>query len=556
MKKIFLISLIFLFYSCAVIEAPSGGPRDTTPPDIISYYPKNYTTNFYEKSLEIEFDKYMNKSSIIQNLTISPKIKYDFSWTGKTLKIKLQEDLQLNMTYVVKLKPEFSDFKGNKPEKALTFIFATGDKIDSGRVSGRLIDIKPEEKYIFAWRHKDSYLDISYPPDYSVSLGSTGEFELIGLKKGLYRIVAVDDKLKDEVYNSGIDGFGAAQYDVEVYDESSPYITLKIGPPFDRSGVSLNTAFPVAENMLQINLSEEVYIDSIDIENFILSDSLTGDNIEINHFFAAEEIQSKKLYAITKILDTLKTYKFEIKNLTDTIGNLQTDSLSSYYFGGIPKKFTNKLNLLTNKLDGYIKKNELKFLFSHPIKELQDSAITLLDKKDSVFLDLDFKIKSNRLFVNIEPKKDESELLLNINLAKIIDFKEELGIDSIFSFNFKHSRKKSESKISGSIVDSTNCAGKILILLKQGNNIIDKLFADDSGSFIFNNVEEGTYNLEIICDENENMKYDYGNDDPFYHSEFFFLYDKDLKVKKDWEVEDVIIILKQYLVKDEEEIKN
>jgi hypothetical protein len=553
MKKIFLISLIFIFYSCAVIEAPSGGPRDTTPPNVVSYYPENFAINFYEKKLEIEFDKYMNKSSVIQSLSISPKINYDFSWNGKTLSIKFKENLQVNMTYVVKLKPEYSDFRGNKPEQALTFIFATGNKIDSGRVSGKLTDLKPEGKSIFAWRHKDSFLDISNPPDYTVSLGTSGEFELIGLKKGLYRIVAIDDKMKNELYESGIDGFGAAQFDVEVYDEGNPLINLKIGPPFDRTGVSLINAFPTAQNMFQINLSEEIYIDSITTNNFILSDSITGENIQILNVFAVEESKSKKLFAITQILDTLKTYKFQIKELRDTIDNLQVDSLSTAFFGGMPKKFTNKINLLTNKLEPSIKKNDLKFIFSHPIKELLDSAIVIMDKADSVLIENEFTINNNRLNLKLKPKKEESDLILKLDLSKIIDFKKDSGLDSIFTFSFKHSIKKSESKIKGNIIDSTNCEGNKLILLKQGLKIIDKVNADERGAFVFLNVEEGNYNLEIICDENQNMEYDFGNDDPFLHSEFFFIYDKDLKLKKDWDIDDVIIILKQKLI--EENIK-
>jgi len=552
MKKLLLILLIYLMYSCAVMEAPSGGPKDTTPPTISEYYPKNYTTNYNDDYLSIQFDKYMNKSSVIENFSISPKLKYDFYWSGKKLKIKFDEEMEPDVTYVVKLKANYSDYKGNKPEDALTFIFTKGSKIDSGRVSGKLIDAKPEGKSIFAWRDKDTPIDIATEPDYTVSLGSSGEFELIGLKKGLYRIVAVDDKMKNEMYESGIDGFGAAQFDVEVFDEINPYINLKIAPPFDRKGVSLVNAFPIANNVLQIGLSEDVYLDSINLDNFKLMDSVSNNNIEIKSIFSVDEIQSKKLFAITENLDTNKIFKFEINNIKDTLGNNQNDSLTFSFFGGISKEFKNKLNLMPKKIDSKIKDNKLNFIFSHSIAEVKDSAITIINKKDSNNLEFNYKINFNKLNITFICQKDEEDLILKINLNKIIDFKNESGIDSIFTYNFKYLKNKSESKIIGNVVDSTNCVGDILLILTQNNKLIDKQKLNSDGGFTFSNLEEGNYQLEIICDENQNNKYDFGNDIPFFHSEFFYIYDKELKVKENWDINDVKIILKQ---KNEYELK-
>lgn len=552
MKKLLLILLIYFMYSCAVMEAPSGGPKDTTPPTISEYYPKNYTTNYNDDYLSIQFDKYMNKSSVIENISISPKLKYDFSWSGKRLKLKFEEELQSDITYVVKLKAGYSDYKGNKPENALTIVFTKGSKLDSGRISGRLIDIKPEGKSIFAWRDKDTPIDIATEPDYTVSLGSSGEFELIGLKKGLYRVIAIDDKMKNEMYETGIDGFGAAQFDVEVYDEINPFINLKIASAFDRKGVNLINAFPIANNILQIGLSEDVYLDSINKDNFTLVDSISNDKINIKSIFSVDEIQSKKLFAITDNLDTNKIYKFEINNIKDTLNNNQNDSLNFSYFGGISKEFKNKLNLMPKKIESKIKDNKLNFIFSHSITEVKDSAITIINKKDSTNLEFNYKINFNKLNITFNSQKDEEDLILKINLNNIIDFKNETGIDSIFTYNFKYLKNKSESKIIGSVVDSTNCIGDILLILSQDNKVIDKQILNSEGGFTFTNLEEGNYQLEIICDENENKKYDYGNDFPFFHSEFFYIYDKELKVKEDWDINDVKIILKQ---KNEYELK-
>ena len=48
-KQIFYISTLFLI-SCAKVVAPTGGPKDTEGPKVISILPENKKTNFITKS--------------------------------------------------------------------------------------------------------------------------------------------------------------------------------------------------------------------------------------------------------------------------------------------------------------------------------------------------------------------------------------------------------------------------------------------------------------------------------------------------------------------------
>ena len=539
MKKLFIIILLISLTSCAVIVAPSGGPKDTNPPSIISFYPNNYATNFNDDYLSIQFDKYMNKSSVIQSLSISPEIKFSHSWWGKTLTISFDEELQDNITYVVKLNTGYTDFKGNKPESALTFIFTKGNKIDKASISGKLYDSNPAGKQIFAWRDKDIPFDITTKPDYSVSLGSSGEFELIGLKKGLYRVIATEDKFKDGLYNTGIDGFGAAQYDLEVLDSSKTQIKLKISPAFDRVGAGITNAYPLYSDLIQVNLTEPVYSDSLLLDNF----KLEGGGAKLLNVFSNDFPLTKKIYLLTSPLDSNTIYNLNITEIKDTLGNLQIDSLSQASFSGVNRKYTKKIELLNKKIDSEISQKQLYLDFNHPISNLLDSAICIFNPKDSSTIVPEYIINSNRINLDFSKLQAEIRYKLSVNLAKINDFKNEFGIDSTLSFDFKLIENKGKSKISGSVLDSTNYNGKILVLLKKSNELIASTFLSN-GKFEFLNLPEADYNLEIVCDENENGKYDTGNDFPFSFSEVFYLYDKSLKVKENWDIEDINIILK------------
>ena len=68
-------AILFGLNSCANIQAPSGGPRDSTAPKIIEFAPYNYSTNFnsikQDKNINITFDKYIDKGQVIEGIFIS-----------------------------------------------------------------------------------------------------------------------------------------------------------------------------------------------------------------------------------------------------------------------------------------------------------------------------------------------------------------------------------------------------------------------------------------------------------------------------------------------------
>jgi len=53
------ISVIIVFSNCAHIASPTGGPKDTKPPMVVSYHPDNYSTNFTPQKVSVEFDEFI-----------------------------------------------------------------------------------------------------------------------------------------------------------------------------------------------------------------------------------------------------------------------------------------------------------------------------------------------------------------------------------------------------------------------------------------------------------------------------------------------------------------
>ena len=58
-----LLLTAFLAQRCANAVAPTGGPKDTTPPVVVAAVPENQSTHFIGKKIEITFDEYITLES-------------------------------------------------------------------------------------------------------------------------------------------------------------------------------------------------------------------------------------------------------------------------------------------------------------------------------------------------------------------------------------------------------------------------------------------------------------------------------------------------------------
>src|SRR3989339_777879 len=108
----FLI-LILIIAGCANPIPPSGGLPDKTPPEIIEYEPANGTLNFSGNSITLNFNNYMDKNKVIDNVFISPNVPFTLDWSGKELEIEFTEPLTPNTTYALTLGTEYTDLKQN-----------------------------------------------------------------------------------------------------------------------------------------------------------------------------------------------------------------------------------------------------------------------------------------------------------------------------------------------------------------------------------------------------------------------------------------------------------
>ena len=237
MKKnsIVLLSFCLIISGCANIVAPSGGEGIKTIPVVVNCSVKDGEINYVPKDIKIEFNSYMNRSVVIENLQIAPTIKYSFKWKAKTLNITLTEELKPNTTYSVSLSGKYVDHYGNIAESPFYSCFSTGDIIDSCKIEGIVYTANTTNYYVFCYIHRENIDYLNDKPDYKMLVGANGTFVIPALKDDKYIVLGVKDVDKDGMITNAKDTIAVPQFITKITDCSTKYVELipndVINPP-------------------------------------------------------------------------------------------------------------------------------------------------------------------------------------------------------------------------------------------------------------------------------------------------------------------------------------
>jgi uncharacterized protein (DUF2141 family) len=272
--KVISISILLLITAiilgCANVVAPSGGDGIKTIPVVVCCSANNGLTNFNKKNISIEFNSYMNRNVVIENLQISPAIKYSYKWSAKTLTITFIEELKTNTTYSIFLGGKYSDYYGNTAENPFYTCFSTGDIIDSCKISGKLFTTNTDGYYIFCYSYRDSINYLKDIPEYKTLVGGNGIFIIPALKDGKYIVLAVKDIDKDGVITQLKDTIGIPQFVSEITNCLSKNVELIPNYVLDTIQPNLIECKTITTNQILIIFSEPMSKDNVSNQSFYI----------------------------------------------------------------------------------------------------------------------------------------------------------------------------------------------------------------------------------------------------------------------------------------------
>ena len=197
---IFVVVVALMLAACANIGSPEGGPRDYTPPRVVKTSPQAGALNVTGNKVEITFDEIVNIKDQMKKVSVSPVQKNlpVIKSLGKKVVVEFRDELLPNTTYTIDFANSIEDNNEGNQLDGYAFSFATGSEIDTMRIAGivlRASDLEPMQ-HVLVGAYTQCLDDTAFtrlPMERVTRTNSRGEFTLMGLKPGRYRVFALND---------------------------------------------------------------------------------------------------------------------------------------------------------------------------------------------------------------------------------------------------------------------------------------------------------------------------------------------------------------------------
>lgn len=506
-----------------------GGPKDTTPPKILSLVPENFLTNFKAKEIAITFDEYIKLKNEFTEISISPALDLNplFKIKKKTLHVTLQDSLTENTTYSINFGNSITDFNEGNELKNFTYVFSTGDQIDSLSISGKIIHaetLEPQsEVTVILHPANQDTLFTKIKANVFSRTDTAGRFSINNLKEGKYLLYALKETNNDRIYNHP--------------DESIAFLKDTINLLKDTSNIELKLFKEIPENFRLINRN----LDNQGKITFVFNKSLKEPTIKILDNPDAEE---NKRVEFTLNKDSafvwLPDYNFDsiAFEILDKNTVLEKTSIKRSKRDEYDKEIILKANIqnrIVNKIEN------IKVEASAPIGEIDKSKIILMEdslKRENYTLNrADNNLRNFTISYNWQANKNYS-LKFDKNAIKGV-----YGAGSKENnFQFTYETAENYGDINLNIIAPDSTGSYIVQLLNDKDEVMNSKPILGSQLINYKNLYGMKYKVRIIYDENKNQIWDTGNLKFQTQPEKVWFWNKIISIRPNWEQEDTIII--------------
>lgn len=216
MKKYIPLILVLLaiapmvfIHSCAnTTQAPSGGRKDSIPPSIVMIDPLPGTLDFPLTGGRIvfTFNEYVTIKEP-RNIFLSPPAPKVPTGRirGKSLVVSLQDTLKPNTTYTLSINAAVADNNEGNLYPGFSYVFSTGDSIDSLAITGKVQDCSTlapvKNATVMLYKdHSDSAI-FKGRPDAAARTDDWGFFIIPFIPDTSYRLYAIYDENNNNLYD-------------------------------------------------------------------------------------------------------------------------------------------------------------------------------------------------------------------------------------------------------------------------------------------------------------------------------------------------------------------
>ena len=561
-------------------SGPQGGPKDITPPRPQRSIPDANSLNYKKNRIDIIFDEIVQVQNTFDNIIISPPQKQapTVKAIGKKISVELQDTLKDETTYTIFFGDAIVDNNEHNVLSGYSFSFATGESIDTFKMSGTLIDAATLNPIagVMVGIHSDlsDSAFTSKPFDRITKTDKNGNFSITNIRSGKYRIYALDDVgnnyrfdmpnekiafsdsifepsastnvVADTVYRDSVVKLSTGKtdtlrladtvirkFDVRyspdsivlrafVEDYYNQYVVKSLRPDVRHFTVYFNAPNKELPRMEGINF---------DIcKGVVVEPNSRGDTIDY-------WLKDTALWAI----DTLKLRLTYMK--MDSTHNLvqQTDTISLRSQKRRAKSDKNRnqefLTLISNAKGSINYFDTIEISIPTPAEmdmvkkiSLQRRVDTIWQPQKSTITAIDSVGRRYRVAATLQPSQTYR---LVVDSAYFRDIYGNVNKGTTFDFTVK-----SKDVYASLTLEMGVFTGKEIIELIDKNERVIRRAIADKQKVRFDNLDAGTYYARLFVDLNGNGKYDVGNFAEKRQAEPVYYYSKSFELRQMWDNEE------------------
>lgn len=584
-----------LVASCARMGQPDGGWYDEVPPKVVGATPGERATKVNQQKLEIRFSEYIKVDNPTENIIFCPpQLEMpEIKATGKSVKIELKDTLMPNTTYTIDFSNAISDNNEGNPMGNYTYVFSTGEQIDTLEVSGYVLEAETLEPVKGSLVGLYSNLeDSAFTTQPMLRVGRTdgdGQFRIRGIAPGKYRIFSLMDSDGDYKLSQRGEMLGYS-HDIivptckpDIYQDTIWMDSLRIS---DIKRVPYTHFLPddVCIRAFTQKLTDRYLIktERQNPEKFSVYFSTPSDTLpklralnfnDSAAFFieTSEQIDTITYWLKDTTLVNQDTLRVEMTySMTDSLGAMieQTDTIDL-----LPKiSYEKRQKLKADKIEEWTKKAEkerkkgreprerhpdslalkteivipskmapnqnITLRFETPLQKLDTAAIHLYSKIDTLWYVSPVEIVTEGLPPRTYMIKGEwrpgIEYSLEIDSAAFTDI---YGtVSDPVTQGVKIASEEDFGSLFVNMRGIRNDSAQVIVemLDKSGNMKAQSIAQDGTAEFYY--VQAGEYYLRCIIDANRNGKWDTGDYDLDLQPEEVYYLPESVECKEKWDI--------------------
>ncbi len=554
------IALVILFYACAHVVSPTGGPRDEDPPRVVRSTPPNFSANFDGDEIRIFFDEFVELRNIQQQLLVSPPLETmpEVRIRGRSIVMELEEELRPNTTYNFFFGDAIRDITEGNAIPNFQFVLSTGDHVDSLAVGGQVhnaYNLQPEEG-VYVMLYDRIYDSVPYleRPVYLAKTDEEGRFTISNMADGEYLMFALDDQNYNFKYDlpderiGFLDSLVTPRYIAAIHDTLPEENEDTIPPAPEPAGL------PVAEPSYHIYLFQEedtvqrvttssltrrglltigfrVPFDSVKVRE--IREPFDDDDWHIPEFGADRD--TLRIWFADTGRDSLFLEIRDGDQVLDTVRRATTPRRSAR---DRDEEEAPSLQIRP----GFARPSAVPFhqplqlSSEHPIEEIDTSRIQLFIH-DSIPLPASFHFTDHvrRTLEMQPPLEEETAYQLDILPGAFTDI---FGLtNDTLVYAFSTTSRENYGNIILDIEMPPATHQRILQLLNRDEEILQEQLIWESGRYVFQHIRAGRYLLRLVDDLDESGSWTTGDYLQNRQPEPVYMHPDTIQVRENWDVE-------------------